>query len=160
MELFIYTDRPANAVKPGDLVDHPKGPMVVDETRSNIIGVDIYGRTPGVDAGPRRRLHLTFDETARVLPTSGDLYLIWTMILYVVDFHHTSSVRVSDSPELGHLAGSMDPNEVRTPRLWLGDNAPGQVIVQLTDDGEVWYVEPQYPVPAPEKPDDEASADF
>jgi len=156
MELFIYTERPAGHVKPGDLIDHPKGPMVVDETRSNIIGVDIYGRTPGVDAGPRRRLHLTFDDTARVLPDYSTLHTVWSMVMYAIS-HYEAPSKASAATELAQLVAPAVQPEEDGLRAWLGGSAPGQLVVRMGD--EIWYVEPQYPVPAPAKPDDEASPD-
>jgi hypothetical protein len=157
MELFIYTERPADDVKPGDLIDHPKGPMVVDETRANIVGVDIYGRTPGVDGGPRRRLHLTFQDTADVLPGAGDLFSIWSMITYAIQHYRGPAAAGTQVTELDQLAPQPEDVESESLRAWLGGGAAGQLVVRVGK--EVWYVEPQYSGAPSANPDDEASED-
>lgn len=137
MELLIYAEVDPFDLRRGDAVlDTKGGALVVDEVRQTSYGISAYGRSPGIDTGPRRRLHWN-DEVpgpARLLPSPTKAHEVWSVL-------RAAAEPDPENDALAHLDPDRNPD---APRVKVQRGEGNQVLV-LIGLGPVWVVEPELP---------------
>lgn len=131
MRLNIHSNRRANAVQPGDVVDGgDAGPIVVDEVQIHLPTapqpVVLLGRRPGATGGRRTALHFEHNDNVRVLPDADDAMAVWAEVVGAVELAIESWGNGHGRP----LAGLPDDRATRPPwSVEAGELAVGVALV-------------------------------
>ncbi len=149
MKLSIFCWRDADSIQPGEIVatgDRPDHPLHVNEVRTTVDRVELYGhRNPEAEDQRRSRLTFAMAEPVMVLPRAEVAVKLWGRV------REATAAQVSDAVAMpGPLAG----DDAHEPPVRPGDT---EDTILVTHRGRVWLVMIHPEPDAPAEPDDQGA---